>query len=67
MGMFPERKLTTIRPPLGAKQTFSVRYRGGKKPFDALEDARAFAKAERSNEGGWAEITQVIEKVIDPR
>lgn len=68
MGMFPDRKNTlVIKPPAGATQKFQVRYRGGRKPFDTLPQAQAFAKAERGNDGGWAEITQLIEKVIDPR
>lgn len=66
MGMFPQ-KTPKLPLPRGAKESFVVRYRGGRKPFDTEAEAMTFANAERSNEQGWAEVTHVVESVVSPR
>jgi len=62
--MFP--KNTKIVWPNGAVKSFEVRYSKGRKPFDNLKDAQAFAVAERES-GGWAEIAQLGRLVVEKR
>ena len=57
----------------GPKVEYQVRYQGGRKQFDRLEGthpqvhARAFAKQQRSKEGGWAQIERVTTEIIERR
>lgn len=62
--MFPKK--TKIVWPKGSTQSFEVRYSKGRKPFDNLKDAQAFAATEREN-GGWAEIAQLGRLVVEKR
>lgn len=65
--MFIKDKTKDLVLPKGARETFAVRYRGGRKVFDKLKNAMGFATDERKDEGGWAEVTRVIEIVVSPR
>ena len=65
MSMFQKPKAAVL--PAGAKQSWVVRYRGGRKPFDDEGEAMRFARAERANEGGWAEVSHVVERIVSPR
>ncbi len=60
-----------IRPPFkappGSVESFEVRYSKGRKPFGSRKDADAFAKEQRAETEGWAEVSQVIKIVVDPR
>ncbi len=66
MGMFTLPK-DTLKLPKGARETFVVRYQGGRKPFPSRKDADAFSKACREAEKGWAEVIRQIEIVVSPR
>lgn len=52
--------------PASAVLSFEVRYSKGRKPFENLPDAQAFAATERAN-GGWAEIAQLGRLVVEKR
>lgn len=55
-----------FKAPPGASVTFEVRYAKGRKPFDALADAKTFADSERAG-GSWAAINQVITIEVEKR
>ena len=61
--MFQKPKVTW---PAGSVQSYEVRYSKGRKPFEKLSDAQAFAATEREN-GGWAEIAQLGRLVVEKR
>ncbi len=52
--------------PSASTTSFEVRYSKGRKPFEHLADAKAFAASERSS-GGWAEIAQLGRLVVEKR
>lgn len=56
-----------LQLPKGAKESFVVRYPGGRKPFATDASAMTFAKAERAKDKGWAEVTRCIEIIVSPR
>ena len=48
-----------FKAPPGAKETFEVRYAKGRKPFQTLPEAEAFAQAE-ADEGRWGDVSRVV-------
>jgi hypothetical protein len=67
MGMFQKPKPKPTEVPKDAKVSFAVKYKGGRKPFDNLPDAMAFAGTQRDQVDGWAEVTRVVETIESPR
>lgn len=68
MSMFPQKKKTPITGiPKDAKQSYVVKYHGGRKPFDFRQDADDFAAECRKSDKGWAEVIHQIEIVVVPR
>jgi hypothetical protein len=56
-----------FKAPPGSVETFEVRYRQGRKPFATRAEADSFAKEQRAEAEGWAEISRVIKIVVDKR
>lgn len=73
MSMFPKQKPQQPLPPgavvvpQDAKQSYVVKYHGGRKPFDIRADADDFANECREAPKGWAEVIRQIEIVVSPR
>lgn len=53
--------------PKGAKESYAVRYQGGRKVFDDFTSAAKFAQEQKGLPKGWAEVIQVVEIVVRPR
>lgn len=52
--------------PKDAALSFEVRFSKGRKPFETLAAAQAFAATERAA-GGWAEIAQLGRLIVETR
>jgi hypothetical protein len=63
--MFDKPKKMPV--PKGAKESWVVRYPGGRKPFDREKTAMDFARSARAEEKGWAEVSHLVERVVSPR